>query len=106
METQMQTIPEDLNQLVSVYEKILSRVTSEACATAVFTEWGKNLRVERMMSAREPRFATADRVSVGEAPASSRQIAKLKFMGVQIPQNLSKRLASQMIDEAVAGLER
>ncbi len=37
-----------------------------------------------------------------EEPASGKQIGYLKSLGVEIPKDLSKRRASELIDEALA----
>lgn len=98
------SITEELSKLTELYQSLVAKVTSEAVAVALLQEMGKNLRV-RLMAGRESKqengyFARADSL------ATSRQLGKLRFLRVQIPEGLTKRRASELIDEAVAKLNR
>ena len=87
---EMQT-SEELANLAELYQQLLKNEVSEAAAVALIQEIGKTQRA--MLMNREK--------GKGDSPATYKQISKLRFMGVEVPENITKREASRMIDEAL-----
>lgn len=73
-------------------------------AGVIVTEVAKDKKVREIERGRQAR-ASAQRSSppsqsaADDEPATERQIAYLKKLGVQVPPNLTKRRASELIDE-------
>ncbi len=88
----------ETNQKVEEYLKLLgyikNRVEDERTAVAILTELNKDRRMDLMRQERQQRNGK---------PASKKQLAYLKKLGVDIGEysNLTKAQASELIDQAL-----
>ena len=94
MKTDMQN---KLTDYVELFERVREKVNDPELAMQIVDQVGKDLRVEQMHSGRTP-----ERPASGDTPATERQLALLKRLGVPVyaPARLSKSRASELIDEA------
>ena len=95
---------EAVDSCVELFKAIEQKVESEEVAVALVQELGKNYRVQQMQRVRDE--SVPAKSSAGDQPASTKQIKYLKFLGVEIPSDLNRKDASQLIDEKVAETER
>jgi len=93
MNEEIESIGERVGAYVSLYNEILGNVKSEGAALVVLQEMGRDRRVE--VIARERCRRNED------CAATARQRAFLERLGVQIPETLSKKEASELIDQAL-----
>ena len=78
---------------LDLYGGISDKVEDGRVAMAILQEISKDRRMEEIKAERETRN--------GEAAATARQLAFLEKLGVDVPENVSKKLASELIDEAL-----
>jgi hypothetical protein len=78
---------------LDLYGGISDKVEDGRVAMAILQEISKDRRMEEIKAERETRN--------GEAAATPRQLAFLEKLGVDVPENVSKKLASELIDEAL-----
>ena len=100
----MEQTNERLKHYLGLFEEVLKKVNDEATAIALVQEIGKDGRVQAMH--RFPERAVISSDGNGEQMATAKQLGKLRYLGVSIPQKLSKSEASRLIDQAVVSLER
>lgn len=81
-----------LDFYIEAYEAAMKRVNDDHIAVAIVQEVGKDLRCN----------GVKQREASNGQPASAKQIEYLKKLGVEVPKDLTKREASQLIDEALA----
>ena len=81
-------------QYLNAFRQIHETVTDEHVALAVLLEVGKHFR--RTLGQERGEWQPAQG---NDEPATVRQIAALKALNVRVPDILSKRHASQLIDE-------
>lgn len=78
-------------------------------AGVIVTEVAKDKKVreiERGRQARTPaQRSSSSSHTADDEPATERQIAYLKRLGMQVPPNLTKRRASELIDEALGKID-
>lgn len=87
-----------MDEYVELFGEIRNKVDSEEAAAAVLNQIGKEMRMRQMFARRDD----ARRVSLsnGDRPASEKQVEYLKRLGVTIPEGLTRKQASNLIDEA------
>ena len=90
------TIEDRSVDYLELFGKVRSEVGDDQIALGILQELGKDSRVERMRLSQERVEARTN----GDEPATGKQIGYLKFLGVQIPEGLTKQQASELIDEA------
>ncbi len=83
------TIDERANKYLQAFEQIRKRVADDKLATVLLQEIAKDMRMDRM----EKNGNGKDK------PATEKQIAYLKSLGVEAKPGLSKREASLLIDQ-------
>ena len=107
----METEIDNATHYIELYENVRSKVGDEHVALAVLHELGKDRRMKEIRDERAGQLGASrnngyragqgnTRAMNGEQSASSKQIGYLKSLGVEIPANLTKARASEMIDEA------
>ena len=99
MENEVSTV----DNCVELFKAIEQKVERPEVAVALVQELGKNYRTELMQMGRGSVVAKS---SAGDQPASTKQINYLKFLGVEIPSDLNRKDASQLIDDKVAEIGR
>jgi len=87
-------IEERTASYLAMYQQIRAMVPSEAIALALLQEIRKDMRMDRMKTERSVS-------NNGDSPATGSQIAYLEKLGVAVPENLTKKEASQLIDAAL-----
>ena len=98
METE--EIQSKLNLYADVFKEARNRVNDDQIATAIVQEIGKHMRVAQMAEEGGKRFNGEKRVRNPEDPATPKQIAFLKRLGVkEFSGGLTRGQASQQIDE-------
>lgn len=100
---------ETVNKLVDVYAEVFKRASkktqSDEAAAVIIDQIGKHIRIQEMRlggnawSENTRRGSDSDN---GDVPATERQIAFLKQLGAEVPEGLTKRAASALIDETLA----
>lgn len=93
MEQENEFVRERIDAYVKFLDGIVGKVKSEAVALGLLQECARDRRMEEIRRERDR--------SNGDA-ATERQIAFLRDLGVEIEPGLTKRQASQLIDEARA----
>ena len=83
-------IEERASAYLSLFEQLRHKVSDERLAGILLQEIAKDLRMDRIEQSRNGNGT--------EAPATAKQIAYLKSLGVQARPGLSKSEASQLID--------
>lgn len=97
-------IKAEITRYVWVFTEAKKLVGNDESAAAVTAEVGKSIRLADIVAERAQRNGngvTSARDSDEEAP-TEKQLGYLRTLGVQIPNGLSKRAASALIDEATA----
>ena len=89
METR--TIEERATAYFKVFEQLRQRVADDRLAGVILQEIAKDLRMDRIEQGRNSNGK--------DAPATTKQIAYLKSLGVKAQAGISKREASQLIDQ-------
>jgi hypothetical protein len=74
-------------------------VADERLATILLQEIAKDLRMDRIDESRNGNAKGNGQVNAREVPATEKQIAYLKSLGVKLRGGLSKKEASRLIDE-------
>lgn len=88
----MDTITMSMDDYMRLYEDIKRRVSgSEVAATVLLQELAKDRRMSRIRSEKQ---------HGDDESATEKQMAYLRRLGVAVPESLSKRKASEMIDAA------
>lgn len=82
-----------LRDFVELFTQLRSKVSKDEIALAMFQEIGKDGRVERMRS------SSVQNGTNGDQPATDRQINYLASLGVDVPAGLTKKAASELIDQ-------
>ena len=88
----------EANGYVELFEEVKARVGSDEVALAIVEQVGKDNRVERMQSGNGSRNANG--VRNGDQSAPEKQIGYLKKLGVEVSAGLTKKQASELIDES------
>ena len=99
-----EAIQTQLDGYVEAFEMAKERVGDVEVARTIVQEIGKTQRTE-MLRGKSPSNNDGKRVIDGDAPASEKQLAFLKRLGVKAEPGISKAEASQLIDEALANSE-
>ena len=99
-----QTTQTQLDIYVEAFEAAKERVGDVEIAAAILHEIGKTQRTE-MLRGNRPSNNEGKRVIDGDAPASDKQLSFLKRLGVKAESGVTKSVASQLIDNALANGE-
>jgi len=87
---------EKVDGYVELYELLNGRVKNAEVVAAIIEQIGKDVRCELLMDGR----ANGNGHSSGsDVPATEKQLGYLRSLGVEIPERLSKREASELIDQ-------
>ncbi len=86
-----------IDRYVNLYGEIRKRVQDSAVCAAIIQQVGKDARMEQMHMWRLN--GKTNGVNNGDEPATEKQIAFLKRMGITPPHGLTKQAASLLIDE-------
>jgi len=78
---------------LNLFTEIRKRVTDVPLAMVILQEIGKDIRQERI-GTREHSNGN------GDSPATEKQIAYMRRLGIPIPENVTKKEASRLIDDA------
>lgn len=81
----------EIDNYINVFNQIKSKVNNELVASVILAEIGKDRRCEKIKEAREQPLSQL---------ASFKQIAFLKSLGVNVPDKLTKKEASVLIEQA------
>jgi hypothetical protein len=92
-----QEVQTRLDDYVRVLEEIKKRVANEQTASIILQEIAKDVRMAQIQAER-----FVGRAANASEPATEKQIAYLKNLGVDVPENLTKLEASAMLDRALA----
>lgn len=99
-----EAIQAQLDCYVEAFEAAKERVGDVEVAAAILHEIGKTQSTE-MMRGHRPSNNEEKRVIDGDAPASDKQLAFLRRLGVKAESGVTKSVASQLIDNALANGE-
>ena len=89
-----------VNDYLDLYEEVHARVGDEKVALGIMHELAKDARMRLIAAERRTARESANN---GEVKATEKQLAFLESLNVKtIPRNLSKAVASRLIDEAQA----
>ena len=86
-------IQDRLDTYLKLLEAIEERTHDRQIAIAMLAEVAKDMRMEQVRQERSPN---------GDGPATDSQIAYLKRLGADIPEKLTLRQASELIDRMKA----
>jgi len=86
-------IQDKLDMYLRLLEAIEERTHDRQTAAAVLAEVAKDIRMDQMRQERSP---------TGDGPATENQIGYLKRLGAAIPEGLTVRQASELIDRIKA----
>jgi len=89
-------IEDKLDTYLKLLEAIEANTHDRQIAVAVLAEVAKDMRMEQMRLEKSP---------TGDGPATENQIAYLKRLGAAIPEGLTLRQASALIDKMKAKRE-
>jgi hypothetical protein len=81
---------------LNLFEQIRKRVMDVPLSMVILQEIGKDIRQERI-GTRE--YSNGN----GDSPATDKQIGYMRKLGIPVPENLTKREASRLIDGARDG---
>ena len=94
-----------LDFYASVFNDARDKVNDEQVALAIVEQVGKDMRMKQIFDERRERLSSrqdSGSESNDDRPATEKQIGYLRRLGVkEIPAGLTKKAASQMIDEAL-----
>ncbi len=94
------TVTEKIDEYLKLFESIKARVGDERAAMDILKEVQKDLRMAQI---REERASNGNGNGQREdAPATQKQRDYLGRLGVNAPAQLTKKQASELIDEALA----
>ena len=88
---------------LEVYERVNTVVKSAEVTAAIIEQVGKDTRCGWLMNGRSNGNGNGHSNGNGDEPATEKQIGFLKRLKVTVPEELSKREASRLIDEAQSG---
>jgi len=94
----MTTHTDKLDFYVQLYEQTMNQVDDSHAAIAIMQEVAKDLRMEQIQS--EKQVGHGGGSNGRDWPATEGQVAYLKKLGTAIPDGLTKREASALIDQA------
>lgn len=86
---------EKLDSYLELLEEIKSRTSDERVSAALLGEIAKDKRMEQIRQ---------ERNFNGDLPATEKQVSFLRNLGAAIPENLTRRQASQLIEETKAAI--
>ena len=93
-------IVKDIDSYVELYDQLKQKFDSEGVALTVLVEIGKNKRVREMAEARRVN-ANATQVSNGNDSITPKQAKLLKDLRIAFDAGMTKRQASEAIDNAL-----
>ena len=96
------TTQQRIDGYLEVCERVKPVVKDAVIVAAVIEQYGKDSRCEMMMTCRSNGNGSGRSNGNGDAPATEKQVRFLKKLGVDMPDQCSKREASRLIDEAQA----
>lgn len=85
---------ETINEYAALFDAILKRTDDYGVAIAILEQLGKDRRMTAMHE-RQRSNGNSD------VPATSKQLGYLKQLGVETPAGLTKKAASELIDETL-----
>ncbi len=88
-------------EYVDLFQQIKEQVGDDQVAMGLVTEVSKDRRVQQLREERRGDKPMAVLYSE-EQPATPKQLEFLKDLGLRVPRNVTKRRASEMLDEALA----
>ena len=95
-------IARKIDTYVAVLQQTLSKLDDNDGAIAVLKEIGKDLRTEQLQNAWKSGMAAKHsggyKIAGKYQKASDKQIAYLKDLGVDVTENLSRKKASELIE--------
>lgn len=87
---------ETINEYAALFDAILKRTDDYGVAIAILEQLGK----DRRMAAMNERERSNGNGGT-EVPATGKQLSYLKQLGVETPAGLTKKAASELIDETL-----
>lgn len=90
----------DIEEKISLYTKVFGEVedrVGEAAALVIVDQIGKHIRIAEI-HAKQGSVGTSESGS-DDVPATSKQIAFMEQLGLDVPEGISKREASEKLDE-------
>ncbi len=90
---------ERLEEYLELFETVKARVGDGQVACEIVNQVGKDSRCAQM--AGRPSSAANTTVDGDDSTATMKQIGYLKTLGVTIPEGVTKREASELIDQAM-----
>ena len=91
-----------VDRYVELFEKVKARVGSDEVATVILEQVGKDNRVRVMQGSSGELDQPGDaRVIMTDDAATEKQLAYLKQLGVSCDDNVTRKEASELIDDAV-----
>jgi len=113
MENKDNFIQARIDECLAVYERVRDKIGDEASAVAILQEVCKDRRMAEMQADRANGYGHGNgygngqsNQSSGTAAATPAQKRYLKTLGVAIPENLTKKKASELIDDALENEEK
>ena len=88
----------EVDKYIELYGQVKASVGSDKIAAVILDQVGKDGRVERMNGSSGFHFES----SGSSDQITPKQFGKLKYLGVEIPENCTKQKASELIDKAKA----
>ena len=92
------TIHSKIDQYLELFDKLKARTGDERSALTILQEVNKDIRMAQIRAERENGNGNG---SSADGEATNRQRAYLKRLGVEMPSGLTKKQASELIDEAL-----
>ena len=89
----------EVDKYIELYGQVKANVGSDEIAAVILDQVGKDGRVERMSGNSGFHFDNSGSTDQMKTP---KQFGKLKYLGVEIPENCTKQKASELIDQAQA----
>jgi hypothetical protein len=85
---------ERVEEYLKLFNELKERLGEEGVARAILSEVAKDRRMDEIRSEQEAKNGK---------PATAKQLAFLKHLGVSFKKGITKREASRLIDEAMMG---
>ena len=82
-----------LMRYLELFAGVKQKVVNDTAAAAIFQEIARDRRMQQIKP---------EQGADGDAPATDKQIGYLKRLGVQIPPELTKQRASEILDQVEA----
>ena len=98
---EIETAEKTVEQYLTLLGKIKARTGDDRTALTILQEVSKDMRMAQVREERENGYGHGSNQS-DDAEATERQCAYLRRLGVEIPEGLTKKEASALIDEALA----